>query len=128
MNLLDENIPESQRQLLRSWRIPVRQIGHEVGRAGTKDAEIIPLLHRLGRVTLFTRDLGFYDRRLRHASYCIAILAVSQYDAASFVRRVLHHTQLNTLAKRMGVVVRASHYGLRIWQLRVEDETTLDWR
>ncbi|MCI0746776.1 MAG: DUF433 domain-containing protein [Verrucomicrobia subdivision 3 bacterium] len=29
VNVLDENILESQRQLLRSWRIPVRQIGVE---------------------------------------------------------------------------------------------------
>ncbi len=29
MNILDENIPEDQRQLLRSWDIRVRQIGHE---------------------------------------------------------------------------------------------------
>jgi hypothetical protein len=37
MNILDENIPESQRQLLRSWRIRVRQIGYEVGRRGNSD-------------------------------------------------------------------------------------------
>lgn len=36
MNVLDENIPDNQRQLLRSWRIHVRQIGHEVGRQGMK--------------------------------------------------------------------------------------------
>ena len=32
MNLLDENIPEHQRQLLRGWRVLVRQIGVDVGR------------------------------------------------------------------------------------------------
>ena len=64
MNVLDENVPDSQRQLLRSWRIRVRQIGYEVGRQGMGDEEIIPLLHRLGSVTFFTRDLGFYDRHL----------------------------------------------------------------
>ena len=36
MNILDENIPESQRQLLRSWRIRTQQIGHELGRRGMK--------------------------------------------------------------------------------------------
>lgn len=44
MNVLDENIVESQRQLLRSWRIRVRQIGHEIGRAGMQDEEIVPFL------------------------------------------------------------------------------------
>jgi hypothetical protein len=37
MNVLDENFPESQRQLLRGWRIPIRQIGYEVGRKGMKE-------------------------------------------------------------------------------------------
>ncbi len=63
MNILDENVPESQRQLLRSWRIRVPQIGDDVGREGMKDEAIIPLLHRIRGVTFFTRDLGFYSRR-----------------------------------------------------------------
>ena len=63
MNVLDENIIESQRQLLRSWRIRAKQIGHEIGRAGMKDDEIIPLLQRTRRVTFFTRDSGFYQPR-----------------------------------------------------------------
>ena len=66
MTILDENIPEDQRQLLRSWRFPVRQIGLEVGRQGMKDDEIIPLLHRLEKSTFFTRDPGFYRPHLRH--------------------------------------------------------------
>ena len=44
MIVIDENFPESQRQLLRGWRIPIRQIGYEVGRKGMKDDEIIALL------------------------------------------------------------------------------------
>ena len=127
MNVLDENIPENQRQLLRSWRIPVRQIGHEVGRSGAKDAAIIPLLHRLGPVTFFTRDLGFYDRRLCHARYCIVVLAVGQYEAASLVRRVLRHPELETSARRLGRAIRASHSGLRLWELHVTDEAVLHW-
>lgn len=59
MNILDENIPESQRLLLRSWRIRTQQIGHELGRRGMKDEKIITLLHQLRRPTFFTRDLDF---------------------------------------------------------------------
>ena len=66
MNILDENIMESQRQLLRRWRIAVRQIGEDVARKGIKDDEILPLLHQLTRPTFFTRDLDFYARELRH--------------------------------------------------------------
>lgn len=31
MNLLDENIPSDQHELLRLWRIPSRVIGQDVG-------------------------------------------------------------------------------------------------
>jgi hypothetical protein len=44
VNVLDENIVESQRQLLHGGRIRVRQIGHDLGRAGMPDEEIIPFL------------------------------------------------------------------------------------
>jgi hypothetical protein len=37
VNVLDENIIDNQRRLLNSWRIPVRQVGYEVGRKGMKD-------------------------------------------------------------------------------------------
>jgi len=55
MIILDENIPEDQRQLLRSWRVPARQIGFEVGRPSMQDEEILPFLHRLKKSTFFTR-------------------------------------------------------------------------
>jgi hypothetical protein len=32
MNILDENIPKSQRELLVGWRIKVQQIGVNIGR------------------------------------------------------------------------------------------------
>src|SRR5437773_8821 len=64
VNVLDENILESQRQLLRGWRISVRQIGHELGRKGMQDQdEVIPFLLTLRRPTLFTRDLGLYGQQ-----------------------------------------------------------------
>lgn len=127
MNILDENIPESQRQLLRGWRIAVRQVGHEVGRQGMDDEEIIPLLHRLGRPTFFTRDLGFYNRRLCHAGYCLVCLAVGQYEAASFIRRFLRAPVFDTQAKRMGTVVWVSHTGVRVWRLHTAREERVEW-
>ena len=56
MNILDENIINNQCQLLRSWRIPFRQIGFSIGRQGLQDKGIISLLHTLRRPTFFTRD------------------------------------------------------------------------
>jgi len=37
VNLLDENIRDDQRMLLRRWRIPFRQVGKGISRAGTQD-------------------------------------------------------------------------------------------
>lgn len=127
MNILDENIPESQRQLLRSWRIQTKQIGHEIGRQGMNDEEIIPLLHKLHQTTFFTRDLGFYKHQLCHKNYCLVTLAVGQYEVASFIRRFLQHPKFNTKIKRMGRVIRVTHIGMQIWQLHAEKEEKLKW-
>ena len=59
MNVLDENIPKDQRQLLERWRIRARQIGVNIGRRGLQDDEIIPLLLTLRRPTFFTRDADY---------------------------------------------------------------------
>jgi hypothetical protein len=127
VNILDENIIDSQRRLLNSWRIPVRQIGYEIGQKGMKDREIIPFLHQLNQPTFFTRDDDFYERRLCHAGYCLVYLDVRKEEAAVFVRRVLRLTAFKTKAKRMGKVIRASHVGLALWKLNAGKEEYLDW-
>jgi len=127
VNILDENVPRNQRQILRSWRISIRQIGYDVGRKGMKDDEIIPFLHSLRRPTFFTRDLGFYDRSLCHTHYCLVCMAVGKYEAATFVRRLLRYPEFNTQARRMGTVIRISRAGLRVWRLYAEQEIALSW-
>ncbi len=67
MNILDENILASQRQLLKNWRIRIRQIGYDIGRKGLQDEEIVSFLHPHRRSTFFTRDLGWYERTLCHS-------------------------------------------------------------
>ncbi len=54
MNVLDENVFAGQRMLLGKWRIPVRHIGHDLGRKAMSDEDIITLLHRLRKATFFT--------------------------------------------------------------------------
>ena len=127
MNLLDENIVNSQRQMLRGWRIRFTQVGYEAGHSGIQDDQIIPLLHQLGQPTFFTRDLGFYSRRLCHQGYCLVCLAVEKSEVAVHVRRFLRHPDFNTQAKRMGAVVRVSRQGLHVWRLRAHQERFLDW-
>jgi hypothetical protein len=127
MIILDENFPESQRQLLRGWRIPIRQIGYEVGRSGMQDEEIVPFLLQRRRVTFFTLDQGFSKRELCHARYCLVYLDVEQYEAATFVRRVLRHRQFDTDAKRAATVIRVSHGGLAVWRLHAQKELHIEW-
>jgi hypothetical protein len=127
VNVLDENIPESQRLLLRSWRIPVRQIGCDLGHKGMPDENVLPFLLTLRRVTFCTRDLGFYKRDNCHARYCPVCLAVGQYEAAHFIRRFLRHPQFSAQATRLGCVVRVMDTGLVCWRLRAEREVRVAW-
>jgi hypothetical protein len=94
VNILDENIIDSQRHRLRQWRIAVQHLGYDVGRQGMKDQEIIALLHRVRRPTFLTRDEDFYAPRLCHARYCLVYLAVAKDEVAPFVRRLLRHGSL----------------------------------
>jgi hypothetical protein len=126
MIVLDENIPEDQRLLLRSWRIRAYQVGRDVGRTGIKDEQIIPLLLKLRRPTFFTRDLGFFAPKLSHARYGIVCLAVGSDEAASFVRRFLRHPSFRTQAKRLGRVTRVSQVGIRVLQPGGQEEM-LTW-
>jgi hypothetical protein len=122
MIVLDENIAEDQRLLLRSWRIRAYQVGRDVGRAGIKDEQIIPLLLKLRRPTFFTRDLGFFDAKLSHARYGIVCLAVGPDEAASLVRRFLRHPSFHTQAQRIGRVMRVSQVGIRAFQPGGQEE------
>ena len=126
MIVLDENIPEDQRLLLRSWRIRAYQVGRDVGRAGIKDEQIMPLLLKLRRPNFFTRDLGFFDAKLSHARYSIVCLAVGPDEAASFVRRFLRHRSFDTQAKRLGRVMRVSQVGIRVFPPGGQEEM-LTW-
>jgi hypothetical protein len=127
VNVLDENVPESQRRLMQSRRVPLRQIGKDIGRKGMKDKEIIPLLHQVDRPTFFTLDGDFYDRRLCHAGYCLVNLAVEDEMIAEYVRRILRYPALNSKAKRMGRVIRAFPTGLTAWRIHAEQEDRLSW-
>jgi hypothetical protein len=124
--VLDENFPEGQRQLLRTWRLRIRQIGYEVGRKGMQDYELIPFLHRLRRPTFFTLDNDLHKRQYCHSRYCLVYLDVWQYESAIFLRRFLHHHEFNTDAKRMGTIIRVTHSGLQVWRLHDVD-TRFGW-
>lgn len=128
MIVIDENIIDSQRQLLHRHKLRVRQIGFEVGRKGTDDREqVIPLLHRLRRATFVTRDLGLYQRILCHERYRIVVLAVEKGKAAELTLRILRHPHFNTQHKRLGKVIRAAAAGIRYGPSALAIERELSW-
>lgn len=127
MIILDENFPESQHQLLLSWRINIRQIGIEVGRNGLQDEEIIPLLQKYNRPTFFTLDFDFFKHKLCHLRYCLIFLDIKQYESAAFIRRFLRYKEFDTQAKRMGTVIRVSHTGLLVWLRNIEKAKKYNW-
>jgi hypothetical protein len=128
MNILDENIPKPQRELLEGRRISVRQVGVNIGRKGLLDEEIIPLLQSLRQPTFFTRDSDFYERRLCHRKYCIVYILVEKSEAALFVRRFLRHPNFKTQANRMGTVIRVSRAGISFWRLHQSQEEHVGWK
>ena len=127
MNLLDENVRDDQRTLLRQWRIPFRQVGKEISHAGIHDDNLLPLLHRLKRVTLFTQDEDFFRARLCHRAYCLVWLNVKYIEVAAYIRRFLRHPQFRAQAQRMGKVVRVHPDSLHFWQARKAGRVSVKW-
>jgi hypothetical protein len=127
MNVLDENVPDHQRLLLRRIRIPIRQVGRDLSKKGIGDEQIIPLLLRLHRPTFFTLDNDFYDNDLCHERYCLVFLDVIQKLFAEYIRRFLRHPELNTRAKRLGRVLRVSPGGVAYFADRNIREQHLSW-
>lgn len=127
MNILDENIVESQREQLTKWRVPFRQIGYEVGRKGMEDEQIVPLLIALPRPTFFTQDWDYDKQSLCHPKYSLVIVDVKRAECAAFIRRVLKHSEFDTQAKRLGKVLHASHSGISVWRRHGEERLHFDW-
>ena len=127
MNILDENFPEDQIPKLRTWGIPVRQIGRELSRPGVKDTDIIPLLHRLRHATFLTQDKDFFKQALCHLLYCIAYLDVPADDAARYVRRFFRHARFDIEVKLMGIVARAHHNSIHFWHRHHFELQEVEW-
>ncbi len=127
MNLLDENIPLDQRDLLGAWGIRCRVIGQDLARLSIGDDNIITLLHRLKQPALFTRDEDFFNRALCHAGYALVWLDIAPTEAAMFIRRFLHHPRFRTKVQRLGNVVRVHHDGIQFWQVNRSEVQRLPW-
>jgi hypothetical protein len=106
---------------------PVHHIGTDLASKGVLDPAILPLLHKLTRRTLITGDRQFYNRNLRHRSYCLVFLDLRQTEHARFTRRFLRHPAFRTFAQRQGSVVRVGYEAVHVWRLGGQNEEELPW-
>ena len=127
MHVIDENIPASQRQLLRKWRIHFRAVGIDFAARGTQDANLIPVLHKLPEPVFFTLDKDFFRADWADASYGLAWLDVADNEAAEFIRRFLRHSAFDTKSKRMGVVARVGEAGVSFWRKGQRHLQRVEW-
>jgi hypothetical protein len=127
MLVIDENLPASQRRLLRKWRIHFRAVGVDIAAPGTQDENLIPVLHQLAGPMFFTLDRHFFRADWAHASYGLAWLDVADDEAAQFIRRFLRHPAFDTQSKRLGVVGRVGAAGVRFWRKGQPHLQRLEW-
>lgn len=128
MIILDENFHGTQLLQLRCWRIHACQIGHDVGRKGMPDEEIIPLLRTMSKPTFISCDSDFYDKRLSNDRLCLAYLDVRQLEVAAYSRRFLRHPDFKTWSQRKGRVVRVMPSGILSWRVGSPQLSRHRWR
>jgi hypothetical protein len=112
VNVLDENITRDQAELLARWGIRARSIGRDLGAQGLADEEIVPLLLKLKKPTLLTRDSDFFDVTLAHRAYALVFFETHPSETAYFIRRFLRHTAFRESAQRLGKVIRVHQHGI----------------
>lgn len=128
MIILDHDIPEHQAEILRWARLRPQQIGRDVGRPEWQDLEeILRYLHSGKSETFFTRDEGFFRRRLCHRNYCIVIVSTPVLETALYVKRFLRHKTFRTKKGRMGKVARLSPTWIVCWKTGREKLCRLSW-
>jgi hypothetical protein len=125
--VLDENIVEDQVELLRKWKLRFRLVGVDIAKTATPDDDILRLLHHLHQPTFFTRDADYRSPDLAHPKYCLVFLEVRSKESANYIRRVLRHRALDTVAKRMGAIVQVGERGMRVWRLH-KSGISLNWQ
>jgi hypothetical protein len=95
-----------------------------------KDDRVPVLLRQLRQPTFVTIDMGFWDRGLRDAKYCILCFPLrndEQYKLPGLLRRLLRLPEFRTKTARMGKVARVSLTHIEYWQLGNEQLHRLIW-
>jgi len=128
VNVLDENVPRDQSDLLRHWGIRFRSVSRDLGYQGISDDNIRPLLLRLKRPTLLTRDGDFFRRDFVHARYCLVWFDVAVDETAFFIRRFLRQRLFRTDSQRLGKVIRAQPLQIQYWTRTANRLVEVGWQ
>ena len=95
-----------------------------------KDDRVPVLLRQLRQPTFVTIDMGFWNRGLRDARYCILCFPLrneKQYELPGLLRRLLRLPEFRTKRARMGKVAQVSPTRIEYWQLGDEQLHRLIW-
>ncbi len=95
-----------------------------------KDDRVPVLLRQLRQPTFVTIDMGFWNRGLRDARYCILCFPLrndKQYELSGLLRRLLRLPEFRTKRARMGKVAQVRPTHIEYWQLGDEQLHRLIW-
>jgi len=127
-NILDANIEADNVSQLRR-PLKVKQIGVHFLPGSADDERIISLLRRLKTPTFVTKDCkDFYQRRRLDKRYCIICVDVHWTEFVSTVRKIFRHPLFNTVAKRMGKVIRVTSTHINYFEVGENKETTIPFQ
>jgi len=95
-----------------------------------KDDRVPLLLRQLRQPTFVTIDMGFWDRGLRDARYCLLCFPLrndEQFRLPELLRRLFQLPEFRTKAARMGRVARVGSTQIDCWALGDEHPHRLSW-
>lgn len=104
MLIADENVSENEIWRLRKAGFSLRVIGDDLAIKSISDENILPVLLKLKKPTLLTRDRHFWKPSLCQDAYCLAFFDVPEHEGFVAERAIqfLRHHAFNTAAKRLG--------------------------
>jgi hypothetical protein len=95
-----------------------------------KDDRVPILLREQRQPSFVTIDMGFWDRALCDAGYCILCFPLSneeQHRLPGLLQRLFQFREFRTKSARMGKVVRVSPTRIDYWELRGDRMLTVGW-
>ena len=95
-----------------------------------KDERVPQVLRQLSDPTFVTIDMGFWEKRLRNAKYCILCFPLrndQQDELPELLRRLMRLPEFRSKSARMGKVVRVGVTGIECWELGSERLHRLAW-